>query len=132
MAMRKALLGTLCALALVAASSRADAATANFQGNCSWSGSNLNCVFDALRPSGSGSSCPAGSFISNVFWDYGDGNSVFTTSTFVSHTYVPPQDAAYQVQLSIFCSDGSSASKSRWVCVSIGVPGCVQAGSGWN
>jgi len=134
--MRKALLGTLCALALAAASTRAEAATANFQGNCAWSGSNLNCVFDATKPSGSGSSCPAGTYITNYFWGYGDVNDPsadgFTSSSFVSHTYTPPQDAAVQVQLAVYCSNGTSASTTRWICVSIGFPGCIHTGSGWN
>ena len=130
--MRKALLGTLCALALAASTPRVEAATANFQGACSWSGSDLNCVFDALRPSGSGSACP-GSSIANVSWDFGDGsNPIVTTSTFISHTYSPPQDAAYQVQLSISCADQTTADAWRGLCVSIGFANCIYIGQGWN
>lgn len=104
--------------------------TANFQGNCTSGGGSLSCQFDAQR--GGGSSCP-GSFIWKYSWEYGDGTySGLTGSSTVSHTYSAPLAAAYQVDLTVYCWDGSSATKTRSVCISIGVPGCIFINNGWN
>jgi hypothetical protein len=117
----------LLALCLISfAASAAQAATANFQGNCQWNtaGTNINCLFDAKRPASSPSSCSSG--IPTYFWDYGDyTSSGFTSASFVSHTYVPPHPFDYWVNLSVFCPDGSSASATRVVCFRVGTPGCI-------
>jgi hypothetical protein len=115
----------LCAMLLTAAT--AQAATANFQGNCN--GSTLSCSFDSLRPAGSPSSCSP-SFIWKETWDFGDNNTLFTGNTLVNHTYA--NNSSVLVQLSVWCYDGTSASTSRVVCFSVGVPGCIGPNVGWN
>lgn len=108
------------------------AATANFQANCA-SGIPTYCVFDATRaPSGqTGTSCGSAS-ISSYFWDFGDGNSLFTTSSFVSHTYTQAYCDTDFVDLAVFCSDSSSATKSQCYCSTFGVNGCIRPGAGWT
>lgn len=118
--------------ALLAAS--AQAATANFQGNCQWNASNtaINCVFDAQRPSSSPSSCASGS--PEYFWDYGDGaSSGYTYSSFTSHTYAPPAPGqyGYYPSLAVFCPEGS-ASIQRYICIyGFGYPGCIFQDGNW-
>lgn len=130
--MRKSLVLALGLLALLAVAAPTDAATANFQANCSL-GIPTNCVFDATRaPSGqSATSCGAAS-VTNYFWDFGDGTSLFTTSSFVSHTYNQGYCQTDFVDLAVFCSDGSSATKSHCYCSTIGFAGCIRPGSGWT
>jgi PKD domain len=117
---------------VVVAPSAAAAATANFQGDCSYSGSNLVCSFDALRPTTAPSSCP-NSFIWKYSWDYGDGSSSGLTGTNpVSHTYTAPLAGAYTVTLTVICWDGNMPNITRPVCISFGVPGCIAVGAGYN
>jgi len=124
-------LALACAVVLFAFAVPAMAATANFQGNCSTSGSNVSCTFDELRPAGSPSSCP-GSFIYFSNWTFGDGNSLFTGSSSVSHTYTAPLAGAYSVTLNVYCADGNSPQITRWVCIAYGFPGCILNNNGWN
>ncbi len=124
-----AFLALLLPAALMLCAAPAQAATADFLGNCT-SGTSIGCQFDAQQ--GSGTSCP-GSFIWKYSWVYGDGSSSgLTGNSLVSHTYTSPFAAAYQVDLTIFCWDGNQASKTRFVCVSAGFPGCIFLDSGWN
>ncbi len=132
------ILTALLFLACGAWTTAAHACTADFGGNCTWAGgsANANCVFDATRSDPNnpiGTACP-GSSITNYFWDYGDGGSSgFTTSSFVSHSYVNPASlVAVDVHLSVFCADGCSDTRSRFVCFTIGVGGCIFMNSGWN
>jgi hypothetical protein len=103
------------------------AATADFQGNCSTSGSNVSCLFDAQR--GSGSTCP-GSAILTYSYSYGDGSGGLSGNP-ASHTYTAPLAGAYQVDLTVYCWDGNQASKTRWVCVAYSFPGCINNNGGW-
>ena len=105
----------------------AHAATADFQGNCSTSGSNVNCQFDAQR--GSGSTCP-GSAILTYSYSYGDGSGGLSGNP-ASHTYTAPLSGAYQVDLTVYCWDGNQASKTRWVCIAYSFPGCINNNGGW-
>jgi hypothetical protein len=116
--------------AVLAAS--AQAATANFQANCAYSGSNLNCVFDAKRPSSNPSSCADGS-IPTYYWDFGDGTGTgFTSSSFVSHTYLAPLPSWYEVNLSVFCSTDPSANLTRPICRNFGGGNCIYVNGTWN
>ncbi|HET9228524.1 MAG TPA: PKD domain-containing protein [Thermoanaerobaculia bacterium] len=117
-------------LVLLLGAASASAQTANFQGNCPVSGSTVNCQFDAQR--GGGSSCPA-SFIWKYSWDYGDGTgSGLTGSSVVNHSYPAPGAGAYQVTLTVICWDGAMPTRTRWMCISFGVPGCILVNNGWN
>jgi PKD repeat protein len=129
--MKKIVSSLVCAIALLAFSAAAQAATANFQGNCTTSGSNVSCTFDELRPSGSPSSCP-GSYIWFSVWDFGDGNSQVTGNSTVSHTYTAPLAGSYQVDLSVVCADDNNPHVTRFVCISFGFPGCILNNNGWN
>lgn len=113
---------------ILALTAPAYAATANFQGNCSTSGSSVNCLFDAQR--GGGSSCP-GSAILAYAWSYGDGTGGLA-GNLTSHTYTAPLSGAYRVDLTVHCWDGTQATRTRWVCIAFGVPGCIFNNSGWN
>jgi hypothetical protein len=120
----------VCFLGLAAT---AHAANANFQGNCAWNSSytKVNCVFDALRPSSDPSSCSSG--VPEYFWNFGDGGSVRTYSSTVSHSYNPPPSGqyGYTVSLSVFCDEGSDDA-SRPLCISgFGYPGCIFLGGSW-
>lgn len=122
--------GAVLALGFAAS---AEAATANFQGNCSWNGAmtQFNCTFDALRPAGSPSSCP-GSFIWKVDWDYGDGTTsgLVAASSPVTHSY--PSSADPVVTLTVYCWDGNQPTHARAICNHFGVPNCVQINGNWN
>jgi hypothetical protein len=130
--MKSALRIVVLSLGLACGAAAAQAAvTANFQANCQWSGNDVNCVYDANRPAGSGSSCSSG--IKDYFWDYGDYNSSgYTTSSFVSHTYVNATYPGYSVSLSVFCNDGTSTTTTRPICIGIGYYGCININGTWN
>ncbi len=118
------------ALAALAAASPAAAASANFQGNCTDIGSVVRCTFDAQRPASSPSSCSPYS-IWWYSWNFGDGTgSGLTTNNQVTHDYDDSTD--YTPQLVVICSDGSTPTKSRHLCIHFGTPGCIQVGVGWN
>jgi hypothetical protein len=119
-----------CLLAVVSATT-ASGTTADFQCNCTFPMPNY-CVCDATRTSsgGSGTSCGSAS-ISQYFWDFGDGTSFFTTSSFVAHTYYGQQCVIYP-KLAVFCSDGSSATRVHCYCNIFGVGGCIRPGAGWT
>lgn len=120
----------LVASALVLASG-AHAATAAFQGNCSYSGSNVNCSFDSARPASNPTSCP-GSYVYIYCWDFGDGNTLCPTSQSApSHTYTAPLSSIYTVKLTVTCGDGTIVSDTNNVCISIGVPGCILVNGTW-
>jgi PKD domain len=120
--------GLILGLLLAAFEAPAYAATADFQGNGSTSGPSVNCMFDAQR--GSGSSCP-GSSILTYSWSFGDGSGSLGGSL-ISHTYAPPLSSYYRVDLLVYCSDGTQATKTRYFCIFIGFSGCILNNHGWN
>ena len=107
----------------------ASAATANFEGNCPTSGGSANCQFDAQR--GGGSSCP-NSFIWKYSWNFGDGTGVLTGNSLTSHSYPAPGNGAYEVLLTVICWDGEMPTRTRYVCIAWGFPGCILVNNGWN
>jgi hypothetical protein len=112
------------------AAAPATAATANFQGNCSDIGTVVRCTFDAQRPAGSPSSCSPNS-IWWYSWNFGDGTgSGLTTNPQVTHDYDESDD--YFPQLIVICSNGSTPTKTRHLCINFGTPGCIAVGVGWN
>lgn len=130
---RRATMWVFGALLVLGFAASAEAATANFQGNCSWNKAmtQFTCSFDALRPAASPSSCP-GSFIWKYSWDYGDGTSSgLTGSSVVNHTYsssvVNPT-----VTLTVLCWDGNSPTKARVINHPFGVPGGIDINGTWN
>ncbi len=113
----------------------ASAASAEFQGNCtnSFPGGQFrtDCVFNAQRtPAGSTPTSCSPSSISSYFWDFGNGNSLFTSSSFVSQTYFGA--GIWDICVAVFCANGSSAEKCHCMANNIGLPGCVLAGAGWT
>jgi hypothetical protein len=133
--MKSALRIIVLSLGLACGAAAAQAAvTANFQANCQWSGNNVICVYDASRPTGSGSSCSSG--ISSYFWDLGDPNDPnaigYTTSSYVSHTYLNATYPGYTVRLTVFCNDGTSTTTSRPICIGVGYYGCININGTWN
>jgi hypothetical protein len=129
--MRRAVFFCFLLFLAAAFSAPAEAQTASFQMNCA-SGIPTNCVLDPLRPSGSGSSCPAGTSITQYFVDWGDGNSEFYTPPphQKGHTY--SSGLSTDVCLTVFCSNGTSATTCRCFSNVIGVGGCVRPGAGWT
>jgi hypothetical protein len=129
--MRKTLI--LAAFALLSCAAAAEAATANFQANCN-SGIPTFCVFDPFRtPAGqTGTSCPGGAQPSAYFWDYGDGSSqwVIPPPHTASHTY--NSGISTDVCVTVFCPDGSSATKCHCFSNVVGVNGCIRPGAGWT
>jgi hypothetical protein len=112
------------ALALATA---AQAASANFQGCCSWNAAmtQFTCRFDPLRPVSLPSSCPD-SFIWKVSFDYGDGTmsglippTTGPTKTFTSSVINPI------VKLSVICWSGETATRYRVINHPFGVPGGI-------
>ena len=105
--------------------------TADFQCNCS-KGNPNNCVCDASRTSssGSGTSCGAAT-PTNYFWDWGDGTSYFNGS-YTSHSYYGQFCEAYYPRMTVFCSDGSSATRTHCYCNYLGINGCIRPGAGWT
>jgi hypothetical protein len=127
--MKKGIL-LLCLLGLAVAAYPAAAATAQFQANCA-PGIPTNCVFDPLRPSGSGSACP-GSSISRYFWDFGDGTSVFITPppNQTGHTY--SSGISTDVCLTVFCANGTSATTCHCFSNVVGIGGCIRPIGDWT
>jgi len=132
--MKRALSLGLFVLGFAVLAASAQAATANFQANCSYSGSNINCVFDANRPSTSPSRCGDGSFPTAYFWDYGDGSSYYGSSAFVSHTYYAPLPSWYEINLSVFCTNTGeqSVTATGVICLTYGGGGCIYVNGTWN
>jgi hypothetical protein len=122
-----------CFLLLLAAafSAPTEAQTASFQANC-LAGIPTSCTFDASRPAGSGSSCPAGTSITKYFWDFGVNNTSFTWTTSNPTNYTYPTGISTDVCLTVFCSNGSSATTCRCFSNVIGVGGCIRPGAGWT
>jgi opacity protein-like surface antigen len=109
----------------------AQAATAAFQGNCVYSGSNASCTFDSARPASNPTSCP-GSYVYFYCWDFGDGTTQCPSgSSSVTHTYTAPLAAGYTPKLTITCADGNQASDTNSICVSVGIPGCIYIDGVW-
>jgi hypothetical protein len=122
-----------CFLLLLATalSAPAEAQTANFQANCA-SGIPTVCSFDATRPAGSGSSCPAGTTVTTYFWDFGVNNSSYTWTTSSTTNYTYQNGISTDVCLTVFCSNGSSATKCHCFSNQFGVNGCIRPGAGWT
>jgi len=129
--MKKWALLCLLGLSVLVLAAPASAATANFQGFCD--GYPLDCVFDPQRtPSGqTGTACP-GSSVKRYFWDFGDGSSTFKTPPphQTGHTYSGV--SIWDVCLTVFCNDNTSATKCHCVSNSVGLPYCILAGAGWG
>jgi hypothetical protein len=124
----------LCILGLVAMAGSASAATANFQANCA-SGIPTACTFDASRtPTGqTATSCP-GSSVWKYFWDFGYNATSFAWVTPPPHTtsYTYPGASQADVCLTVFCNDGTSATKCHCFANNIGINGCIRPGAGWT
>jgi len=121
-----------CLLGLVAVAGPALAASANFQVNCD-SGIPTDCVLDPTRtPSGqTGTSCGT-STVKKYFVDWGDGTSYFYTPppSQTSHTF--SGSSQNDICITVFCNDGTSATKCHCFSNTIGVGGCVRPGAGWT
>lgn len=125
---KTALIALISVLALALAAFPAQAQNvATFQG--STLGFSKNGDFDGTRPFGSGSSCADGSTPTFRYTFVEDG--VIRFGNPVTHRFVAPF-GAYTVTLDIFCADGTTASRTRFVCFSIGVFGCVFPDRGYN
>lgn len=107
------------------------AATANFQGNCSWNATDTQhtCSFDAKRPASAPSACP-GSFIWKYLWDFDDGSTALTGNSVVSHPYAGWSEPL--VSLTVLWWNGENPIKVRHVCAHFGTPGCIQVDGTWN
>jgi hypothetical protein len=117
------------ALALAAVAIPAHAATADFDGYCT--PISYTCDFDSAYTSsgGSGTSCSPFT-ISSYSWTFTNNTATASGST-ATHTFA--SNAGGNATLQITCSNGSTASKTRPVCFSFGVPGCiVPVNSTWN
>jgi len=109
-------------LALAWGSVAAEAQVASFQG--STLGFSHNGDFKAT-----GSSCPSGS-PTQYQWTFPEegvirfGNPVTQRFGF--------DYCAYTVELKITCSNGSTATTTRFACFSCGAPGCINPDKGYN
>jgi uncharacterized membrane protein len=114
------------AVALAAVAVPAHATSVDFQGYCT--PISYTCDFDSAR--GSGTSCTAPLTITAYSWTFTNPTGSASGST-ATHTF--GSNAGGNVTLQITCSDNSTASKTRPVCFSVGVPGCiVPVNSTWN
>ena len=124
------------ALAFVLASTPAQAATANFQGNCTTSsGSPISCLFSPNKaPQGQPFTGCNGNGLSSYSWDFGDGTSATTFPTVdfgrASHTY-PSGFLGVFVDLTVHCSNGDSATVRHCVTTNPSA-GCVVVNLGWS
>jgi PKD domain len=128
--------GALLAFAAIAA----QAATANFQGNCSNSTVGgvvyTSCLFSPNKaPAGEPFTSCGGAGVSSYDWVFGDGSNATTIPGVdfgrASHTYVAISGTT--VTLTVNCSNGATASKSR--CLDNTPPptvGCIYPGAGWT
>ena len=64
-------------------------------------------------------------------WSFGDGTGGLGGVP-TNHTYTAPLAPYYKVDLLVTCWDGNQATKSRYVCISIGFWGCILNNAGWN
>jgi hypothetical protein len=133
--MKRIFCAGLFILGIAALAASAQAATANFQGNCTWNSTNtvLNCVFNAQRPTSSPSICADGTSPSNYAWTFGDGGTASGFSSFVSHPYNPPPAGqyGYYPTLTITCPEGP-ATLQRYICIyGFGYPGCIFQDGNW-
>lgn len=108
------------------------AATANFQGKCSWNGTftQFTCTFDAQRPASAPSACP-GSFIWKYQWEVDDGTGTGLTGQ-STYTRTFPAGSNPAITLTVFCWNGEFPSTLRFVCSNIGIPYCIQVPSSWS
>jgi hypothetical protein len=125
------LLATGLALSLGIAAPAQAAATANFQGLCTWNAARTqySCSFDARRSAAAPSACP-GSYIWKYLWDFDDGTSLLTGNPLVGHTL--PNGADRFVSLRVICASGEIADRVRHVCTTFGTLGCLQVNGTWN
>jgi hypothetical protein len=133
--MKSALRIVLLSLGLACGAAAAQALTANFQANCSRAGSDINCVFDANRPSTGPSRCGDGSFPTGYSWSFGDGTApVSGSNAFVGHTYYAPLPSWYQIDLTVSCASTGeqSVTVTRYLCLNFGGGGCIAANGTWN
>ncbi len=99
-------------------------AVANFEGSSLVFSRNAD--FDALR--GTGSSCSSGT--PSYSWTFDDGGTA--TGNPVTHKWSSSTSAG-TAKLTVTCSGGGgTASLTRAVCFSVGVPGCILPDSGYN
>ncbi len=119
--MKKSLL--CAAVVLVLGSVAAQAQTADFLGSTLGFSKNGDYVDN-------GSTCPSGSSITQYQWSFIE-DGVTRTGNPVTHQF-QTNFCGYTVKLTITCSNGSTASKTRPVCFSCGVPGCIFPDRGYN
>lgn len=110
----------------------ASAATADFQCNCTFGSFPINCVCDADRQSsyGPGTSCGAAT-PTTYFWDMGDGTSFFN-GAYIAHGYTSAICEGTYPRMTVFCSDGSNATRQSCICTYLGINGCIRPGAGWT
>lgn len=116
-----------------------NAATANFQGNCTNStvGGQLRtvCSFSPNKaPAGQSYTSCGGAGVSSYGWTFGDGSSTTTYPSIdfgrASHTYIGT--VALTVSMTVYCSNGATATASH--CLENSPPptgGCIYPGLGW-
>ena len=119
------------ALALFAAPQAHAAATANFQGLCTWNAgfTQFTCTFDANRPASAPTACP-GSFVWKYLWDFDDGSTLLTGNPVATHAFHDRADRV--VSLKAICWNGETPVTARHVCTNVGTPGCLQVNGTWN
>jgi PKD repeat protein len=120
------ILPVLLLLAFAGSSAAAYAAcSVDFTGSCDWGGaSTADCAFSAVPDCGSAS-------FTSFSWDFGDGGT--GSGVLPSHTYSNPASAgAYDVTVTLTCSDSCTAYLTRRVCFTIGSFGCIQPDVGPN
>jgi hypothetical protein len=119
------------AFALFAAPQAHAAATANFQGLCTWNAgfTQFTCTFDANRPASAPTACP-GSFVWKHLWDFDDGSTLLTGNPVATHAF--PDRADRVVSLKAICWNGETPVTARHVCTNVGTPGCLQVNGTWN
>lgn len=132
--------GLLLAFALtsatLAAAGAANAANANFQGDCTGSsGAPTSCEFSPNKaPAGQPFTGCNGAGISYYYWTFGDGNFYLTYPLVdfgrAYHTYAAGS-LSVTVQLWVYCSNGVIVSNSH--CLnSTPTTGCIIVNGGWS
>jgi hypothetical protein len=130
--MKTSILGLITAVLVLGPSADAQAAaSANFQGLCTWNSgrTQFSCNFDAQRPASNPSACP-GSFIWKYQWDFDDGSTLLTGNPIVGHVFPNNQDRF--VTLTVICWNGETPTRLRHVCTQFGTGGCLKVNGTWN
>jgi hypothetical protein len=142
----RALLPVLFSLGLAAWASVADAACyANFAGNCSRSGSGpAYCAFDGTRTYNNTSysvdltqtHCGSSS-VGMVFWEFERENPSGASTwddLYVPYTYTNPAaiDNDAIIRMTLYCADGCTAVKERYLLFVVVGPGDMYCNKGWN